>query len=95
MDASLLLFLLLSLLSARTLAQPGLAACAAPPHDAYPFCNISLSLDDRIRDLLPRIADADKPALMTARAHQALPYLGIPAYYWGSNCIHSSMFSNW
>ena len=25
---------------------------------------------------------------------QALPYIGVPSYYWGSNCIHSSMFSN-
>jgi beta-glucosidase-like glycosyl hydrolase len=25
---------------------------------------------------------------------QALPALGVPSFYWGSNCIHSSMFSN-
>jgi xylan 1,4-beta-xylosidase len=78
----------------KTAAQPGVPACAAPPHDAYPFCNTSLPLEARVRDLVARVHDADKPGLLTARHHQALSYLGVPAYYWGSNCIHSSMFSN-
>lgn len=53
-------------------------------HDHYPFCNTSLSLDDRVRDLVSRIKDEDKPNLLTARGHlphvadaagqQALPY---------------------
>lgn len=25
---------------------------------------------------------------------EALPQIGVPSYYWGSNCIHSSMFAN-
>jgi len=29
-----------------------------------------------------RINDSDKPGLLTARAQQALPYLGVPSYYW-------------
>ena len=49
-----------------------------------------------------RINATDKPNLLTARGHlkskvsgrTALPALGVPSYYWGSNCIHSSMFSN-
>ena len=81
------------------LAQPGIAACR-PPHDKYPFCDTTLSTDARIKDLVGRIHDEDKPNLLTARGRhmdhgrQALPYIGVPSYYWGSNCIHSSMFSN-
>jgi len=59
-------------------------------HDHYPFCNTSMPLDDRVRDLVSRIKDVDKPNLLTARGHtrraggqQALPELGVPAYYWG------------
>ena len=96
------------------------SALAAPPmrenepacgtgFNHFPFCNTSLARDDRVRDLVSRIADADKANLLTARGHlnkmvsgmfptyggrQALPELGVPSYYWGSNCIHSSMFSN-
>jgi len=76
-------------------SQPGLAACVpGSGFESFAFCNTSLSIDDRVSDLVSRIHDEDKPALLTARAHKALPYLGVPAYYWGSNCIHSSMFSN-
>ena len=71
-------------------------------HDHYPFCNRSLSIDARVADLVSRIDDELKPNLLTARYRpagasfatgQALPDLGVPGYYWGSNCIHSSMFS--
>mmetsp|Transcript_5670 Transcript_5670/g.10410 ORF Transcript_5670/g.10410 Transcript_5670/m.10410 type:complete len:235 (-) Transcript_5670:2095-2799(-) len=86
-------------------AQPGLTACIPGGGlDHFPFCNVSLSLDQRVWDLVNRIKNEDKPNLMTARGHlnhlspgggrQALPELGVPSYYWGSNCIHSSMFSN-
>lgn len=77
----------------------GTAACfvrerpCTAPHDWYPFCNTSLSVDVRVRDLVSRIKDADKPALLTARGHPrgnitALPYIGVPAYDWGLNCLH-------
>jgi hypothetical protein len=29
------------------------------------------------------------PGLLTARAQQPLGYIGVPAYYWGTNCIAS------
>ena len=73
--------------------QPGLAACGHG-YDHYPFCNMSLSIDDRVHDLITRIQDSDKPGLLTARGNKGLPDLGIPSYYWGSNCRHSSMFAN-
>jgi beta-glucosidase-like glycosyl hydrolase len=44
---------------------------------------------DRITDLIGRINDSDKPGLLTARGNKALPYLGVPPYNWGTNCVHS------
>ena len=41
-------------------------ACQAP-FNALPFCNASLSLDARVRDLISRIADADVAPQLTAR----------------------------
>ena len=69
-------------------ASASMLACL-PPHDHYPFCDASLSVPARISDLVSRINDTDKPGLLTARGLQALPALGVPAYYWGTNCIHS------
>eukprot|EP00937_MAST-01D_sp_MAST-1D-sp2_P002954 g2954.t1 len=79
----------------RGVPLPTQFACR-PPHDGYPFCNASLPVDERVRDLIARIDDKDKPNLLTARGlgghgdhMQALPELGVPAYYWGTNCLHS------
>jgi beta-glucosidase-like glycosyl hydrolase len=97
----------LLLLVRTSLGQPGLSACVpGGGKDHFPFCNVSLPVDERVRDLVGRIDDKLKPNLLTARfSHggsklgpsadgQPLTELGVPAYYWGSNCIHSSMFSN-
>ena len=70
------------------------------PRRAYPFCDTTKPIDDRVTDLISRIHDADKPNLLTARGGkgghsstadkmQPLPYLGVPEYYWGTNCLHS------
>jgi hypothetical protein len=79
----------------------GVTACVpGEGFDHYPFCNTSLSIDQRVADLVKRIDDEAKPNLLTARGHlghrgrQAIPELGVPSYYWGSNCIHASMFAN-
>eukprot|EP00038_Savillea_parva_P000253 m.95117 g.95117 ORF g.95117 m.95117 type:complete len:954 (-) comp10088_c0_seq1:7-2868(-) len=74
---------------------PNPFACR-PPHDTFPFCDTSMPVHQRVLDLIGRINDTDKPNLLTARGHggdgsalQALPALGVPAYYWGTNCLHS------
>ena len=96
----LILFLICTITCCQlAVAQPGMYACE-PGFDHFPFCNTSMSLDDRVHDLILRIPDEIKPNLLTARGNlrnrgrQAIPSLGVPSYYWGSNCIHSSMFSN-
>ena len=40
--------------SARTEAVPLLASCL-PPHDHYPFCDLQLSEDARLDDLVGRL----------------------------------------
>eukprot|EP00937_MAST-01D_sp_MAST-1D-sp2_P001941 g1941.t1 len=85
-------------------AQVGLSACVpGAGFDHFPFCNVSLPVDARVHDLVGRIDDKLKPNLLTARYRppgsklaigQPLEDLGVPGYYFGSNCIHSSMFSN-
>ena len=64
--------------------------------DHFPFCDVSLPVEQRVADLVGRINDTDKPNLLTARGlggkgdkMQAIPALGVPAYYWGTNCLHS------
>ena len=94
----------ISLVVALTTAQPsyydsGVSACRKP-HDHYSFCDTKLSIDERVKDIIKRIPDSSKANLLTARGRgmhkdrEALPDIGVPSYYWGSNCIHSSMFAN-
>lgn len=51
----------------RTVDGGGQSACVLPGHTSYPFCNTSLSVDERVTDLISRIRDEDKPNLLTAR----------------------------
>ena len=88
-----------------TTRDAGRSACLLG-FDHYPFCDTSLPLDARVHDLVKRIPDAAKPNLLTARGsgkgakyaatagREAFPELGAPSYYWGSNCLHSSMLAN-
>ena len=80
---------------APPLSQPGASACVAP-HDHYPFCDQTKPLDERVSDLLSRIREEDVPNLLTARGHlgrqQSLPYIGVPSFYWGHNCMVSTSF---
>ena len=98
--ASSFLIVALVVTLTQTNAQGADKIACLPPHDHYPFCNQSLPLDDRVHNLISLIPDNIKAALLTARGpdrtgkRQSIPELGVPSYYWGSNCIHSSMFSN-
>jgi len=53
-----------------------------------PFCDTALSMHERLSDLVGRISTADAAAQLTARQSPALPSIGVPAYYWGTNAIH-------
>lgn len=73
--------------------RPPPAAEHRPPHDKYPFCDTSLTIEARVADLVGRIPDAKKAHLLTARGWpqghpETLEEIGVPAHDWGLNCIH-------
>ena len=45
-------------------------------------------MDERVKDLISRLDDSEKPYLLTARESPkgSIPRLGIPEYDWGGNC---------
>ena len=63
-------------------------ACTQENTTALPFCNTNLPMADRINDLITRFTPDEIGPLLTARQSIAIPRLGIPAYYWGTNAIH-------
>ena len=64
-----------------------------PPYDTFPFCDDTLSVAERVADLISRIHDEDIPGQLTARHNEsgqspvtdALPYIGVPEFDWGMN----------
>ena len=49
---------MLSVLTTLTAAQAGLSACVpGGGHDHYPFCDTTLSIDERVKDIVARIHD--------------------------------------
>jgi hypothetical protein len=71
--------------------KPLTPACT-PPNDHFKFCDTSLPVAQRVSALLKHIPDATKPNLLTARGGHGLQNyseIGVPAYYWGTNCLHS------
>lgn len=63
-------------------------ACSQNAAKAWLFCNASAPLDDRVWDLVKRIPIQYAGGQLTARRSPALPWLGIPSFYWGSNVNH-------
>lgn len=66
----------------------GTAACTQPETRDLPFCNMSLPFAARAQDLVGRVRLTDIGPQLTARNSPALPYLGLPPYYWGANFVH-------
>jgi beta-glucosidase len=62
--------------------------CAAAPALALdPWRNVSLPIDQRVADLVSRLTLMEKGELM-ASTTPALDRLGIPAFNWGTECLH-------
>lgn len=55
-----------------------------------PFCNSSLSIQDRVDDYVSRIPTESKIAMMSYRAAGYDP-LGIPPYQWWSEGLHGAL----
>ena len=87
-----LLFLLQTLLVcvAVVSAKINIPRACTGEHANYRFCDPKLSMDERVKDLISRLDDSEKPYLLTARESPkgSIPRLGIPEYDWGGNCIH-------
>lgn len=78
--------------------SPVTTRACLPPHDRWAFCNTSLSLAERVDDLVSRLAPSEIPALLTAREGGGgspgppgnVSRLGLPEYDWGVNCVHGA-----
>ena len=73
---------------------PAGPACSQAEAKQWTFCDSSKSLDERVEDLVSRISVEEAGALLTARESPAIPRLGIPPFYWGTNAIHGVQWGN-
>jgi hypothetical protein len=89
----------LALAAAKTVPETTVTAstrACQPPYDTFPFCDTTLSLDARVKDLVSRIPDADVPPQLTARhggggspgPASNISAIGLPEWDWGLNAIH-------
>lgn len=94
-SSSFLLFLALCLIStglapSRVSAQTPVFACDIDSNSslgAFPFCNASLGVQDRVADLVQRLTLPEKIGFLVSGAG-AVSRLGIPKYEWWSEALH-------
>ena len=69
---------------AITVAEPlWSSVCQSPPISELPFCNISLTLEERVDDYVSRVPVENQTLMMGNRA-EGYDELGIPSYQWWS-----------
>eukprot|EP00940_MAST-03C_sp_MAST-3C-sp2_P001367 g1367.t1 len=56
-------------------------ACSDPDLSEFKFCDRSLSIEQRLDDLVPRINISDMASQLTARQCDAIETIGVPSYY--------------
>ena len=62
--------------------KDGWYPCANADAAKYKFCDTSLDIEERLADLIPRVATADAGPQLTARESPSLPNISLPSYYW-------------
>lgn len=73
---------------AALLLFAGAAGVAAQQaHETPPYLNTSLSIDERVKDLVSRMTLEEKVSQMTHTA-RGIERLGIPNYNWWNECLH-------
>lgn len=77
--------LLLAAFSCKNQATEKKAYDPAP--DLEPYQNYSLSIDERVDDLISRLT-LDEKAKQMINAAEAIPRLDIPEYNWWNECLH-------
>jgi hypothetical protein len=55
----------------------------------WAFCDVSLTHEQRLADLVGRVNISEIGSQLTARESSALERLGIPAYYYDTNALHA------
>jgi hypothetical protein len=63
-------------------------ACSQPEVKSLPFCDAALPRKDRVADLVARMTLPELASQLQARSSAAVPRLGLPPFYWGSNQLH-------
>lgn len=63
-------------------------ACTAP-FDKFTFCNTSLSIDERVADLISTLSLEQKASQLGSNADPVLE-IGLPAYQWWSEALHGA-----
>ena len=66
-------------------------ACSQPEVRGMPFCNASLPRTERVADLVGRLTLTEIASQLQARSSTAVPRLGLPPFYWGSNVSAQSI----
>eukprot|EP00045_Choanoeca_perplexa_P007877 m.72413 g.72413 ORF g.72413 m.72413 type:complete len:871 (+) comp14259_c0_seq1:160-2772(+) len=67
---------------------PSGPACSQAAVKDLPFCDPTISIDERVTDLVDRLSIWEAGAQLTARQSPGIPRLGLPPFYWGTNVIH-------
>ncbi len=66
-------------------------ACEFLPSSALPFCNVTLSFEDRVADLVSRIQPSELAPMFTTffdTTSNGVPSLQIPPYQWWGEALH-------
>ncbi|KAJ7967574.1 Beta-D-xylosidase-like protein [Quillaja saponaria] len=87
MRTQLLLFLSLSLLIAPIDAQNHACHKGSPQTSLFPFCNTSLTYEDRAKDSVSQLTLQEKVQQLV-NAAVGIPRVGVPAYEWWSEALH-------
>jgi len=67
--------------------EPLVNPCLSAPYNGMPFCNMSLSLDDRVDDLVGRLSMQEKATALGTDTKK-LSSVGLNAYNWWSEATH-------
>ena len=58
-----------------------------PPHDTFPFCDVSKPIPERVADLLSRVSLKQK-ADWLQNGNNDVHELGLPSWEWGAEALH-------
>jgi hypothetical protein len=75
-------------LDAGSNVPPPVRPCDVQPGKSMPFCDLTLSIEKRVTNLVANLSTAEKIGLFGTTAAYAIPRLNIPGYEWWSEALH-------